>query len=54
MGIVGLITLILIILIPLIKVIVLLLIYSITGAVIEPIASPNIVKFLVMYLKPYY
>lgn len=45
MGIVGLITLILIILIPLIKVIVLLLIYSITGAVIEPIASSNIVKF---------
>lgn len=44
-GIIGLITLALIILIPLIKIVVLLLIYSVAGAVIEPIASDNIIEF---------
>lgn len=44
-GIVGLITLVMIILMPLIKVTILLLIYTITEAIIEPIASSNIVKF---------
>ncbi|HLR20443.1 MAG TPA: stage III sporulation protein AE [Tissierellaceae bacterium] len=44
-GIVGLIILVMIILIPLIKITVLLLIYSITAAIIEPIASKNIVEF---------
>lgn len=44
-GIVGLITLVLIILIPLMKITILLLIYTITEAIIEPIASKNVVKF---------
>lgn len=44
-GIIGLIILILIILIPLIKIISLLLIYVVTGAIIEPISSKNITKF---------
>lgn len=45
LGIVGLIVLVMIIMLPIIKVTVLLLIYSIIGALIEPIASSNIVKF---------
>lgn len=44
-GIVGLLVLVLIILLPIIKVVVLLLVYSIIGAIIEPIASSNIIKF---------
>lgn len=44
-GIIGLIILVLIILLPIIKITVLLLIYSIIGAIVEPIASSNIVKF---------
>lgn len=44
-GIIGLIVIALIILAPLIKVAVLLLVYKLIGAIIEPIASPNIVKF---------
>lgn len=44
-GIVGLIVLVMIILIPIIKVVVLLLVYSVIGAIIEPIASSNIIKF---------
>lgn len=44
-GIVGLFIIVLIILSPLIKVTILLLIYSITEAIIQPIASKNIVKF---------
>lgn len=43
-GIVGLIILVMIILLPIIKLVVLLLIYSVIGAVIEPIASSNIIK----------
>lgn len=53
-GIIGLIVLVMIILLPIIKVTVLLLIYSVIGAIIEPIASSNIVKFLEMRLKLYY
>ncbi|MDR7870011.1 MAG: stage III sporulation protein AE [Tissierellaceae bacterium] len=44
-GIIGLLVLVMIILLPIIKVTVLLLVYSIIGAVIEPIASSNIIKF---------
>lgn len=44
-GIIGLLSLIMMILMPIIKVVVLLLLYSIIGAVIEPIASSNIIKF---------
>lgn len=44
-GIIGLVTISLIILAPLIKVTTLLLVYRLIGAIIEPIASPNIVKF---------
>ncbi len=44
-GIIGLITLILIIIVPLIKITTMLLIYLITGAVIEPIAADNITNF---------
>lgn len=44
-GIIGLFILVMIILIPLIKIIVLLFVYSITEAVIQPIASKNIVEF---------
>ena len=43
-GIIGLLVLATIILLPIIKVVVLLLIYSIIGAVTEPIASSNIIK----------
>lgn len=43
-GIIGLVVLVMIILLPIIKVTVLLLIYSVIGAVIEPIASSNIIK----------
>lgn len=44
-GIVGLLVLILIILTPIIKLTVLLLVFLVTGAVIEPIASKNITDF---------
>ena len=44
-GIIGLIILIMIILLPIIKITVLLLVYSIIGAIVEPIASSNIIKF---------
>lgn len=44
-GIIGLIILVLIILLPIIKITVLLLIYSVIGAIVEPIASSNIIKF---------
>src|SRR5699024_3694959 len=44
-GIVGLIMLVIIILAPLIKLTILLFIYTITGAIIEPIASKNITQF---------
>ena len=44
-GIIGLIVIALIILAPLIKVAALLLVYKLIGAIIEPIASPNIVNF---------
>lgn len=44
-GIIGLVIIALIILAPLIKVTTLLLVYKFIGAIIEPIASPNIVKF---------
>lgn len=44
-GIVGLFILIMIILLPLIKTVILLLIYSVTEAIIQPIASKNVVRF---------
>lgn len=43
-GIIGLLVLAIIILLPIVKVVVMLLIYSIIGAVTEPIASSNIIK----------
>lgn len=44
-GIIGLLVLVMIILVPIIKMVVLLFIYSVIGAIVEPIASSNIVKF---------
>lgn len=44
-GVVGLLILALMILIPIIKITTLLIVYSFIGAIIEPIASPNIVQF---------
>lgn len=44
-GVVGLLILALMILLPIIKITTLLIVYSFIGAIIEPIASPNIVQF---------